>query len=66
MKSKPKPDKLVVKNGWVICPVCGKGKILKVNADTSAHNLPRICKFCKQETLVNIEAPEPASTETSA
>ena len=58
--------KLVTKDGWVMCPVCGKGKILKVNPDTTVHNLPRPCKRCGQISIVNIEAPEPASTETSA
>lgn len=59
-------DKLVIKNGWVICPICGKGKILKINPDTTVHHLPRPCKRCGQETIVNIEAPEPASKVTSA
>ncbi|ARE59811.1 hypothetical protein ADH75_13015 [Flavonifractor plautii] len=58
--------KLVVKDGWVICPVCGKGKLLMTRPDTVVRNLPRKCKRCGQETLVNIEAPEPASSETSA
>lgn len=66
MQSGRQADKLIIKNGWVICPVCGKGKILKVNPDTSVHHLPRPCKRCGQETIVNIEAPEPASKETSA
>ena len=61
-----KAGKLTIRNGWVICPVCGKGKILKVNPDTVVHHLPRPCKRCGQETIVNIEAPEPASKETSA
>lgn len=58
--------KLMVRDGWVICPVCQKGKLLKIRPDTIARNLPRKCKRCGQETLVNIEAPEPASTVTSA
>lgn len=66
MQSKPDAVRLVVKDGWVICPVCGKGKLLKTLPDTTAHHLPRKCKRCGQETIVNIEAPEPASTETSA
>lgn len=56
----------MVRDGWVICPVCQKGKLLKIRPDTIARNLPRKCKRCGQETLVNIEAPEPASTVTSA
>lgn len=66
MQSETKSVKLTIRNGWVICPVCGKGKILKVNPDTTVHRLPRVCKICRQESIVNIEAPEPASKETSA
>lgn len=58
--------KLVIKNGWVMCPVCGKGKLLKILPTSVARDIPRQCKFCKKETIVNIEAPEPASKETSA
>lgn len=66
MRSVQLCDKLTIKNGWVFCPVCSKGKLLKVNPDTTVHHLPLKCKLCGQETLVNIEAPEPASKETSA
>lgn len=61
-----KCGKLTVRDGWVMCPICSKGKILKINPNTTVQNLPRKCKRCGQETLVNIDAPEPASTETSA
>lgn len=66
MQTKTKADTLVIKDGWVICPVCGKGKLLLTRPDTAVRNLPRKCKRCGQETIVNIEAPEPASTVTSA
>ena len=66
MRTVNESAKMIVKDGWVMCPVCGKGKILKVNPDTTVHNLPRPCKRCGQISIVNIEAPEPASTETSA
>lgn len=46
--------------------MCGKGKLLLTRPDTAVRNLPRKCKRCGQETLVNIEAPEPASIVTSA
>ena len=49
-----------------MCPVCDKGKLLKILPSTSARNLPRKCKRCGQESIVNIEAPEPASSVTSA
>ena len=66
MQSNMRCGKLSVKDGWAICPVCGKGKILKLRPDTTTRNLPCKCKRCGQETLVNIDAPEPASQETSA
>ena len=47
-------DKIMVKDGWVICPVCKKGKLLKIRTDTTAQNLPCKCKLCGQETIVNI------------
>ena len=66
MQSNMRCGKLVIRDGWVICPVCRKGKLLKLRPDTTAQNLPCKCKRCGQESLVNIDAPEPASKETSA
>ena len=66
MKAYSERGKLAIKNGWVICPMCGKGKILPINPDSTCYHLPRKCKRCGQETIVNIEAPEPASEVTSA
>lgn len=66
MQVNTKSAKLIVKDGWVMCPICGKGKILKIDPETTVHHLPRKCKRCGQETIVNIEAPEPVSARTSA
>ena len=66
LQTEPECGKLIVKDGWLMCPICGKGKLLKIRPDSIARNLPRKCKRCGQETVVNIDAPEPASTETSA
>ena len=57
---------MVSKDGWAICPVCHKGKLIKLLPTTTVHDLPCKCKRCGQESLVNIDAPEPASQETSA
>lgn len=61
LQNTERPARLVIKNGWVMCPFCGRGKILKVNPDSYVYNLPRPCKRCGHESIVNIEAPEPAS-----
>lgn len=57
---------MTVADGWVICPVCGKGKLLKVSPETVVRKLECKCKLCGRISEVNIEAPEPASEETSA
>ena len=46
---------MVTKDGWAICPVCGKGKLLKLRPDTAVRNLPVKCKRCGQESIVNID-----------
>ncbi len=66
MRIENKCGKLTVEDDWVICPVCGKGKLLKLLPTSIVRNLPSKCKRCGQETIVNIEAPEPVSKETSA
>ena len=66
MQRASQKSKLTIRNGWVLCPICGKGELLLARPDTAVRNLPRKCKLCGQETIVNIEAPEPASKVTSA
>lgn len=51
----PNRGKLVVKDGWLLCPACQRGKVLKVRSDTTATNLVVHCKKCGQESVVNIE-----------
>ena len=58
--------KLIVKDGWLMCPKCGRMKVLRIEAETTARALPVYCRRCGQESIVNIGAPEPVSTETSA
>ena len=46
--------KLHVKGNWVLCPVCRRGKVLKLRPGTRAENLAVYCRVCKTETVVNI------------
>lgn len=57
---------IVTKDGWAMCPVCGKGKLIKLLPTTTVHDLPCKCKKCGQISKIHIEAPEPESAETSA
>ena len=49
-----------MKQGWLICPACGRGKVLRLLPDTECRNLVVFCKLCKKESVVNISlVPEP-------
>lgn len=56
LQDQGKRGKLTVSDGWLMCPVCRKGKILKVRDDTEVKNLEVCCKRCGQKTIVNIES----------
>lgn len=66
MHTERERGKLIVKDGWLMCPVCRKGKILRVTPETEARNLPVFCRRCSQESIVNIERLSPCRKSTSA
>ena len=43
----------------LICPKCGRGKILRLVPTSTAKDLVIYCRVCKQESIVNISS-EPA------
>lgn len=66
LQPKTESATMVSKDGWAICPVCHKGKLIKLLPTTTVRDLPCKCKRCGHITKLNIEAPEPESKETSA
>ncbi len=46
--------KIKTNQGWLMCPACGKHKVLKLRPDTEAKNLTVHCKRCGAESVVNI------------
>lgn len=46
--------KLIVRNGWVICPVCGNKRLFRIDPETEAKCLPVYCRDCKQEIILDI------------
>ena len=55
MQVAEKRDKLVVKNGWLTCPVCRRNRrLMRVAYDTEAHNLRVYCTDCKTELILDI------------
>ena len=65
MQSTRKCDSIVVKDGWITCPECGRNhRLLRITPETEAHGLPVYCRTCRREIVLNIErgqsqAPEP-------
>lgn len=46
--------KLSVKDGWIICPVCRNKRLLRIEEETEAHDLPVYCRDCKTEIILDI------------
>lgn len=48
--------RLIVKNGWVTCPVCRRNHhLIRVEPETEARNLPAFCRDCKSTVILNID-----------
>ena len=48
-------DKLYTKDGFLLCPCCGRRTDQKLLPDTTAARLPVYCKKCKQISVVDID-----------
>lgn len=55
MHTERERGKLIVKDGYLVCPACRRRKILQIRPDTSAKNLIVYCRDCRRESVVNIE-----------
>lgn len=54
MQTGAKPAKLVVKDGWLICPGCRKMKLLRLPPDGRVKAFA-YCRHCKRERFLNID-----------
>ena len=66
MKNPQKNGKIIARDGWILCPVCGRKKILQISPSTVARNLPLFCRHCGATTQVNIAALEVEITDTAS
>ena len=56
LQTAPQCGKLIVKDGWVMCPVCKRNRrLLRVEPETQALDLPVYCRDCKREIILNID-----------
>lgn len=50
MQSTRKCDSIVVMDGWITCPECGRNhRLLRITPETEAHGLPVYCRTCRRE-----------------
>lgn len=51
-----KGDKLIVKDGWLTCPVCKRNhRLLFIRPNCEAHDLQVYCRTCGSEIILDIE-----------
>ena len=50
-----KYDKLIVKDGKIVCPRCGKGKTQKILPTSRGTDIVIYCKVCGNESIVDID-----------
>lgn len=53
-KNENRSATITVRNGWLECPCCGWGRLMKVKPETAVTELPVYCRRCKREITVNI------------
>ncbi len=44
-----------VENGWVLCPHCGRGKVLHLRPGTRAVQLEVYCRRCRQSSVIRLD-----------
>lgn len=54
MQTDARCGKLIVRNGWIICPVCGNKRMFRLDEETEARKLPVYCRDCKTEFILDI------------
>lgn len=56
LQTVPQCGKLIVKDGWVTCPVCKRNhRLIRVLPKTIARNLLVYCRTCRSEMILNID-----------
>lgn len=54
MKSVQNSARLAVKNGWISCPHCRNGRLMKVLPETEGTSIQVFCKQCRNEIILDI------------
>lgn len=46
--------KSMLKENWILCPICNNKTRLKIREDTVLENFPLFCPKCKQEIMIDV------------
>lgn len=46
--------KSMLKENWILCPICNNKTRLKICENTVLENFPLFCPKCKQETMIDV------------
>lgn len=55
LQNQQKCGKLIARQGFLLCPNCGRRTDQKILPETKAKSLPLYCKKCKQSCLIDID-----------
>lgn len=56
MQNEKKPATIVLKDGWITCPYCGRNhRLLRITDRTEAKALPVYCRTCRREIILDID-----------
>lgn len=55
LQMETEPAKMVVKDGWIICPGCRKKKLLRLEPGGSVKRAVAYCDRCRREQKIDID-----------
>lgn len=47
---------LEVRDGWVICPACGRGRVMRLHPKTHGEMIPFYCKRCRRGGFLTVSS----------
>ncbi len=55
MQTEIRCGKMVTRDGYLLCPICQRQKVLRILPGTEGKQIAVYCKNCRKESIVNID-----------
>lgn len=55
MQSSKYCGKIVTRDGYLLCPICQRQKVLRLLPETEGKQIAVWCKNCRRESIVDID-----------